>query len=67
MNGAQKIIQKGDSVITYCAGGGLAGFSCVATQLQPIIAVTGGVIGIGVCLAKGYYDFKKHRRNQKKW
>lgn len=62
----QKLADKADSALTYCAGGGLAGFSCYAAQLQPILAVLGGIAGLTVCALKGYYDWVKHKR-QTKW
>lgn len=60
----EQMIQKIDSAATYCVGSFLTVFSCTATQLQPIIAVTGGFVGIVVCLAKGWYDWKKYRKEQ---
>ena len=60
----QKLIDKTDSAATYCLGGGLAGFSCVAQQIQPILSDIGILAGVAACGAKAYYDYKKHKKGE---
>ncbi len=58
----QKVMSAVDSGATYCTGGGLAWLSCTADRINPILQAVGVLVGILIALAKGYYDWTKHKR-----
>lgn len=60
----QKVIDKTDSAASYCLGSGLAGFSCYAEKIEPILSDIGFLVGIAACILKAYYDRKKYIRKQ---
>lgn len=56
-----RISEALDRIFTYCAGGGLAWWSCAAKTAEPILSVFGILIGIGTCLWRVWRDIKKDR------